>query len=42
MTTDPVTSLGDLVLVDDDGRPVRVGDAWRERPAILTFLRHYG
>ncbi len=36
------TALADLVLVDDDGRPARVGDAWRDRPVILAFLRHYG
>ena len=35
-------ALADLVLVDDDGRPARVGDAWKDRPVILTFLRHYG
>jgi len=36
------SALADLVLVDDDGRPARLGDAWKDRPVILTFLRHYG
>lgn len=39
---DRASALADLVLVDDDGRPARVGDAWKDRPVVLTFLRHYG
>ncbi len=31
-----------LVLVDDQGRPVRLRDLWRERPVVLVFLRHWG
>lgn len=42
MTTDRVPELARLVLVDDEGRPARVGDVWKERPAIVAFLRHYG
>jgi hypothetical protein len=34
--------LADLVLSDDEGRPVRLGDLWRARPAVLAFLRHFG
>ncbi len=37
-----VSALADLVLVDDDGRPARVGDAWKDRAVVLAFLRHYG
>ena len=37
-----VTVLADLVLIDDEGRPARVGDTWRDRPVVLAFLRHYG
>lgn len=35
-------ALEDVVLVDSDEREVRLGDLWRERPAVLVWLRHYG
>ena len=34
--------LEDVVLNDCDGHPVRLGDLWSERPAVLVFLRHFG
>jgi hypothetical protein len=34
--------LEDVVLQDDSGRDVRLGDLWAERPVALIFLRHYG
>jgi hypothetical protein len=34
--------LADTVLPDQDGQDVRLGDLWRERPAALVWLRHYG
>lgn len=34
--------LEDVVLNDVDGHPVRLGDLWSERPAVLVFLRHFG
>jgi peroxiredoxin len=34
--------LEDVVLKDYEGRPVRLGDLWRERPAVLVFVRHFG
>src|SRR4051794_22553003 len=34
--------LEDVVLKDDEGRDVRLGDLWRDRPVALSFLRHYG
>lgn len=24
------------------GREVRLGELWRDRPAVLIFLRHFG
>jgi hypothetical protein len=36
------TELENIVLRDHLGTPVRLGDLWRERPAALIFLRHYG
>ncbi len=35
-------ALADITLPDQDGRGVRVGDLWRERPVALVWLRHYG
>lgn len=37
-----VETLAATVLLDDDGREVRVGDAWGQGPAVLVFLRHFG
>jgi prostamide/prostaglandin F2alpha synthase len=35
-------ALEDLVLQDHEGLPVRLGDTWKDRPAVLAFVRHYG
>jgi prostamide/prostaglandin F2alpha synthase len=34
--------LEDVVLQDHEGRPIRLGDIWKDRPAVLAFIRHYG
>ncbi|HKW75398.1 MAG TPA: hypothetical protein VJN64_07730 [Terriglobales bacterium] len=34
--------LQNITLPDVDGRPVRLGSLWSERPAVVVFLRHYG
>jgi hypothetical protein len=34
--------LGKLTVEDLDGREVRLRELWRDRPAVLVFLRHYG
>jgi hypothetical protein len=34
--------LGGIVLKDVRGEEVRLGELWRDRPAVLVFLRHYG
>jgi hypothetical protein len=34
--------LADIVLKDHTGADVRLGDLWRDQPAVLVFLRHYG
>ena len=34
--------LADVVLQDHRGDEVRLGDLWRDQPAVLVFLRHYG
>lgn len=35
-------ALEDLVLPDSYEHDVRLGDLWRDRPAVLVWLRHYG
>ena len=35
-------ALAELVLLDHDGRDVRLADLWKDRPAALVWLRHYG
>jgi hypothetical protein len=34
--------LADIVLPDDEGNDVRLGDTWHQGPAALVWLRHYG
>lgn len=31
-----------ISLPDADGKLVRLGSLWAERPAVIVFLRHYG
>lgn len=43
--TDPparADAFADMVLPDQDGNDVRLGDLWRDGPAVLVWLRHYG
>jgi hypothetical protein len=35
-------ALADIVLPDQDGNEVRLGDLWRDGPVALVWLRHYG
>lgn len=35
-------ALADIVLPNQDGDQVRLGDLWKDRPAVLVWLRHYG
>jgi hypothetical protein len=35
-------ALAGIVLLDEDGDEVRLGEIWSERPAVLVWLRHYG
>ena len=37
-----VGELKDVVVQDERGAELRLGDLWREQPAVLVFLRHYG
>ena len=37
-----VEQLADIVLPDQDGNDVRLGDLWADGPVVLVWLRHYG
>jgi hypothetical protein len=44
-TTNPparADELAEIVLPDQEGNEVRLGELWSERPAVLVWLRHYG
>jgi hypothetical protein len=34
--------LAVMTVLDADGEPVVLGTLWRERPAVLAFVRHFG
>ena len=34
--------IAPLEVPDVDGKQVRLGSLWAERPAIIVFLRHWG
>ncbi len=36
------TRLHHIELLDDLARPVTIGSAWAEGPALLVFVRHFG
>ncbi|HWE26006.1 MAG TPA: hypothetical protein VG496_18870 [Myxococcales bacterium] len=35
-------ALGDVEVKDVEGRAVRLGTLWRDRPAVLVWVRHFG
>jgi hypothetical protein len=39
---DLARSLAEIELLDADERPVKLGEAWSERPALIVFIRHFG
>jgi peroxiredoxin len=38
----PPDQLADCMVSDLEGRRVRLGDEWRDRPAVVVWLRHFG
>jgi hypothetical protein len=34
--------LAGMTVLDADRNPVPLGSFWRDRPAILVFIRHFG
>jgi hypothetical protein len=39
---DTARRLAPLILADDTGRPVTMGDAWAAQTVLLVFIRHFG
>jgi hypothetical protein len=39
---DRADELAEIDLLDVEGESRRLGDYWRDRPAVFVFLRHYG
>jgi hypothetical protein len=37
-----VGELKDVAVQDEHGAELPLGDLWRDQPAVLVFLRHYG
>jgi hypothetical protein len=35
-------ALASIELPDADGRALRLGALWKNGPAVVAFLRHYG
>ena len=42
MPLERADDLADIVLPDQDGTDVRLGDLWSQRPTAIVWLRHYG
>lgn len=36
------TKLDDIKVFDEKGASTRLGELWKERPAVLVFVRHFG
>ena len=34
--------LAEMTVLDADSSVVRLGTLWRDRPAVLVFVRHFG
>lgn len=35
-------TLAPVMALDPEGKPVRLGTLWEDRPAVLVFLRQFG
>ncbi len=36
------SALAPIEVLDPEGRAVRLGSLWKDRPVVLTFIRHFG
>lgn len=41
-TPEHIDALAEISLPDQDGHPVRLRDLWRDRPAVIVWLRQFG
>jgi hypothetical protein len=39
---DRADDLAKLTVLDEQGSTIELGTLWRDRPAVLVFLRHFG
>lgn len=42
MSLERADDLATMTVLDEQGQPVVLGTLWRERPAVLAFVRHFG
>jgi len=35
-------ALAQVEILDGDGRPHQMSELWRDRPAVIHFVRHFG
>ena len=34
--------LATMTVLDEAGQPVALGSLWKDKPAVLVFVRHFG
>jgi hypothetical protein len=39
---DRADDLATLTVTDEQGQTIELGTLWRDRPAVLVFVRHFG
>lgn len=42
MALDRADDLAKLTVLDDQRATVELGTLWRDQPAVLVFVRHFG
>ena len=42
MAVDRADDLASLTVLDAAGQPTALGALWRDRTAVIAFLRHFG
>jgi hypothetical protein len=42
MSSNTSAALSNSEVLDLEGRPVKLGTLWAERPVVIAFLRHFG